>query len=832
MNPVDVTSTGGPEWLVNKKNRGWHRRFRLRKTAGQPPTMQGGDKHAPKKIAEEWEKSTVWPSSKKPPQAAQQRTNDNENPLRFTCSLCRDGAEYVPKDLVGHFEENHAGIPPVFSCHMCTFSAGEFSYLQVHLLSHKDTFSSCAVCEDNVQRTWSEFRAHLAAHHFQDGKYSCKICREFSTGDVGLFLEHAYAHHLTLDGRKQETDKFVLKAAARTLRCQHCSYEVSRKLLINNDIRAVHICSGGDPARAKAGGVRPAAVKPNNSSPKMKLRLTRSAVREMCWLTQDCLSLPGREFLDKYCHLSDPHTTLEETQEFLMKSVAGETGDPEWTEALKSVLSNVPQEINLHPMSDGGKVSNSSDLTVLTVENKITVAQNGAAYCKKLKTMTSVGKEAGPVTDEAPAPKGRRSDLNISPPVGAQTPENRKNQEGGVQISGQLKLANEREAPAPGRKTAKSAKKRQSVRRKRKVPRRKRAEKEAAGRPLKLVLKKNPVREKQWVTQSCEGAPGRCPGRDGLETAPEETESCRRNGTQASGADPLEPPGAIAGTQQTEPRASSTADVPGGKDSPQVLQGDAEAELGSEDGPLRSPGGGSDASVQRSAGADGGPAPSGPVIPLQGQRNSGDLSLAVPSGRTEEGTRDGDVPADPGPGLGGNSDVPTAIRPEPVAAARPRRRPTPKSLERTLKLVAISPYQRVRRPAGNQPVVVLNHPDADIPEVARIMEVINRYKGAVRKVVLSRRTLRALSAAGAEVPKDPTGLPAECDGHQNSCVQERFLLRLKLRRLSGKKYKVVGGASPSREAAAVRFCCWFCGRVFGSQETWVLHRRRHLMEWK
>lgn len=197
------------------------------------------------------------------------------------------------------------------------------------------------------------------------------------------------------------------------------------------------------------------------------------------------------------------------------------------------------------------------------------------------------------------------------------------------------------------------------------------------------------------------------------------------------------------------------------------------------------------------------------------------------------------MPADPGPGLGGDSDMPIAIQPEPVvaaaaAAAGPRRRPSPKGLERTLKLVAISPYQRVRRPAGNQPVVVLNHPDADIPEVARIMEVINRYKGAVRKVALSRRTLRALSAAGAEVPEDPTGLPAQCDGRQNGRVQERFLLRLKLRRLNGKKYKVVGGASPSREAAAaaISFCCWFCGRVFKSQETWVLHRRRHLMEWK
>lgn len=184
------------------------------------------------------------------------------------------------------------------------------------------------------------------------------------------------------------------------------------------------------------------------------------------------------------------------------------------------------------------------------------------------------------------------------------------------------------------------------------------------------------------------------------------------------------------------------------------------------------------------------------------------MSLPVPSEETGKRTKDREALADSGPG--------------------PTPRPAPKGLERTLKLVAISPYQPVRRPAGNQPVVVLNHPDADIPEVARIMEVINRYKGAVRKVALSRTTLSALAAASADVPeaKDPTG------GRRDGCVQERFLLKLKLRRLGRKKYAVVGGARPGGGAAAVSFCCWFCGRVFVSQETWVIHRQRHLMEWK
>lgn len=628
MDPVDV----GNKWLVNKKNRGWHRRFRLRKSGDQSPTMQSEDKQGPKTIVEEWQAGAAWPSAKKPPQAAQQRTKQDENPLRIMCCLCRDSAEYFPKDLVGHFEEKHRGSPPVFCCQTCTFSTHEFSYLQVHLLSHKDTFSSCALCKDNIQRTWSELRAHLTAHHFQNGKYSCQICPKFSTGDVGLFLEHTCAHSLTLEGARDDDvhtkDKhFVLKATARTLRCQHCGYEVSRKLLINNDIQAVHICSRDG---LKKEGVGPALMKPNNPSPKTQLRLTRSAVREMCWLTQDCLSLPGREFLDKYCHLSDPQTTLEQTQEFLMTSVAGETADPKWTKALQSVLSNVPQKLNLHPKSEKGAVSNSSDLAVLTLENKITVAQNGAAYCKKLKTMTSVEKGAAP----GEGPNGCQADLDGSgnaPRI--QALEKRKRREDGIQISSELKLTTERrEATLPGCKSAKERKKRQNARRKRRV-RSKKGDKKATGLPLKIVLKKNPVKEKQWVSQSCEGGPDRIPGQAGLHATPEETAhvlvsvSSQGSRTKASKPDSPDHREAVAGTPPMEPEGSSHVDAEAG-------QCDAEQ--------LRRPGGSSSSSSsggvdfltsgnQRSPVADGGTgrssstksAPSQLVIALQGEtRNS------------------------------------------------------------------------------------------------------------------------------------------------------------------------------------------------------------------
>lgn len=608
-----AASAGDHKRRVNKKSRDWHKRLDLRKTAVQTPTMQSEDKHGPKKIAEEWERSTAWPSSKKPPQEAQQshhKTRDGGNTLRFTCSQCRDNLEYVPKDLVRHFEEKHRGSPPVFSCHTCAFSTHEFSYLQVHLLSHKDTFSSCSICNDNVQRTWPEFSAHLTMYHCQNGKYSCEICQKFSTGDVGVFLEHVYVHNLGLEGANddlslhaKDKNKFGPKTATQTLRCQHCGYEASQKWLIAKHVKAVHVCQNGNQRKKKKKEVHSIAMKPNDPIPKIKPRLTRSAVREMCWLTQDCLSLPGREFLDKYCHLSDPQTTLEETQQFLMKSVAGETGDQKWTKALKTVLSNVPQDVNLHPKSENGIMSNSSDLTVLTVKNKITVAQNGATYAKRLQMMTSSDKET--VSPEGAADdahcvldqNGCQSNLNdhtpqtetkpnndVSVPAQhepsecAQMQENRENQElqadqemeehgkkheapmheDGINISGELRLTNESEEQTSAHKVV-PKNKRRNRRRKRKA-RCKKVDKRAAGLALKLVLKKNPVKEKQWVSQSSTDS---YPGMPSPHATSEETaqilqntlptEAHQKKWTKASKTDLLDPSEAVTSIPQSNP---------------------------------------------------------------------------------------------------------------------------------------------------------------------------------------------------------------------------------------------------------------------------------------
>lgn len=161
-------------------------------------------------------------------------------------------------------------------------------------------------------------------------------------------------------------------------------------------------------------------------------------------------------------------------------------------------------------------------------------------------------------------------------------------------------------------------------------------------------------------------------------------------------------------------------------------------------------------------------------------------------------------------------------------------KPVAKEVERTLRLAPFSSLQQIKCPRRNQPVVVLNHPDADIPEVANIMKVVNRYNGAVTKVSLSQKTIQALSELGAQEKNYSTkGVSSHSDDSRprpvQSSVRERFLLKLKLRKKSKKKYEVVETLSGCRQESVV-FDCWFCGRLFNSQEDWIGHGQRHLME--
>lgn len=161
-------------------------------------------------------------------------------------------------------------------------------------------------------------------------------------------------------------------------------------------------------------------------------------------------------------------------------------------------------------------------------------------------------------------------------------------------------------------------------------------------------------------------------------------------------------------------------------------------------------------------------------------------------------------------------------------------KPVAKDTERTLRLAPFSSLQQIKCPRRYQPVVVLNHPDADIPEVANIMKIVSQYRGAVTKVSLSQKTIQALCELSASGRKSFTkGASRQSDEPRprpvRSSVRERFLLKMKLRKKSKRKYEVVDSLSGLRPETVV-FDCWFCGRLFNSQEDWIGHGQRHLME--
>ncbi|NXI19778.1 Z518A protein, partial [Irena cyanogastra] len=155
-----------------------------------------------------------------------------------------------------------------------------------------------------------------------------------------------------------------------------------------------------------------------------------------------------------------------------------------------------------------------------------------------------------------------------------------------------------------------------------------------------------------------------------------------------------------------------------------------------------------------------------------------------------------------------------------------------KKTVRTLKLLPFNSNQLVKCPRRNQPVVVLNHPDADVPEVVNVMKTIAKFKGHVLKVLLSKRTVEALLQPDFCNPSDVTTDNFSRKRYRTikpiNPVKERFVLKLTLKKTSKNNYQIV--KTTSNNTLKAKFSCWFCGRIFDNQDNWVGHGQRHLME--
>ncbi|KAM6956186.1 uncharacterized protein znf518a [Aplochiton taeniatus] len=679
----DVPS-GDSKRVINNRNAKWHKR--LRKGSGRTPTMQGIDKHEPK-ITEEHKQNMQLLSLMESAQASQPFRSVSENTLRFRCLKCKDSLEFDMSGLAEHFQYAHSGSLPVFPCDMCTYSTHEFSCFQLHRLGHKDTFASCNICHDDVQRTLSELTKHLNMQHSLNGQYVCEPCDKFCTDDVGKFLEHIYQHDIALQengignysGLRNGNDLFTQLmpvTAMLPFHCTLCDFEAPQKWMITKHLATVH---GEEFSRnsKRMMEVHPKTIGLVDTKPGPH-RTARKAGKEMDWMSQDCLAVPGREFLYQFCSLSKPDRALEETHRFLERSSTGETVGQNWTKTLQNVLSNVPLDMSISPNERNDTDQKSTLKDALTKKSKR--RQRGKV---RLKTM---------------------------------------------------------EKSAPG---------------------------------LKLLLKKNPVKDKQWMSQSPFPQLGSGILEDYQRLAhPHKTlEETQRFLQSALAAKNGKKKWSKSPKTELQNISRNIIALTQSKSNTNPATGNSRGELSKDDFLMHA------------------------------------LEENTPSCQT----------------------APEDALPADVHHWKLSQR----HVEKTLNLSPLSATQHIKRPVGDQPVVVLNHPDTETPEVSSIMEVIHRYNGDIQKVVLSRKTLHALSPAkpaGISDSANAQALSAGCVWPEN-VVKERFILKLKLKKRGRRKYEVVEATSHSSQLPA-RFRCWFCGRVFSDQETWMVHGQRHLMEWR
>ncbi|KAK6293445.1 hypothetical protein J4Q44_G00357710 [Coregonus suidteri] len=801
---LDVPA-GGNSKVVDDEDKNWHKRLRLRKAAVQPPTMQSEDKHWPNKMGDK-EKSTEQRYLKKTPlkaQKSQHVTKVYGNILRFRCFECKGSTEFSPNDLLRHFQETHPGSQPIFPCDICSFITQEFSRLQVHQLGHRDTFVSCNICNDNVQRTLLQLTTHLNMHHSLNGHYSCEKCK-FSTRDVGEFLEHMYLHNMMpqaggMADNSNPADPdlqrhLMAKTAQFPFSCQFCDYKALRKDIITKHMATIHGKETSQKNKLKMKEFGPKTV--DNSSPRLKHTVTRSTVRENNWMSQGCLSLSGEGFLDKYCRLSNPERALEETQQFLEKSVAAE--------ALKTVLSNVPKAMTSFSNSDNCMISNpgfpntGKDLTVLMLKNKISVPPNGTTEAIGLKMVEGKKHLVLKVT---PSAKQETSDKTEASLHSIETKEDNTASKTCTMSQNSLVVVDKSQ---PNLKIAPST-------------------------PTNSSLEYHFENVELPNTVSSENTGGM---NNGMDSHVLDGQDCSRvglphvsNGAKSAGnhlgqmtEEKLEGEAVnynqpdLEGVGPTEAQVimMSPSPILHFLTSPQGIKNLSE-------NPVNTP----DVCFQDF--------PPNTTLRDVGEQEGFDRICLSPqkNEQTVRGKRQSELSTEDSPEPLSKAFRKVVGEEEASPAAVHHREPGPRDVERTLKLLPLSLTQLITRPRGDQPVVVLNHPDTDIHEVTNIMETVHRYKGEVQKVVLSRKTLKALAAMGCDMFR--ANAPANERGWPESRVKERFILKMKLKKMSRKKYKVVNAISHSTEPP-LRFSCWFCGRVFSDQEVWIGHGQRHLME--
>ncbi|RXN09383.1 zinc finger protein 518A-like [Labeo rohita] len=879
MNGVNAN----PDAQVGNEERGiWHKRLRLRKTSFSFPAERSTVK----------EEKNVTPHGLKVTEKSKKPSHHLQAINTFTCSSCNDGISFKPAELLMHFKIVHGskGSPPMFPCDMCGFSTPVFTTLQQHRMQHKDCLFICEICNDSVQQTLPQLTKHCQTHHARNGQYYCPKCKD-SVQDIKEFVCHSCSQESITNGNTEKNDLLKHMAAA-------CRQRWSRR----NWWRK-----------------RATVKQDNNLSQDLKFLLPKP---EPKW-TSPLLPFSTPSLMDNHGVLLDPQKTLEETQQFLEKTVCS---GKNWPASLKSKQDFIPHAPTTpHPSQANAKQcaaphpglrpTGKDKLSGLMEKNNISVPPDCTT---KVVGFKMVDGKKHLVLKVIPSDKQDVSkDAHTVKPANQQ---DESNDFSNANASGNRSQVTSRKSSSRRKKQGRCVAQRDflsSV-----VERIKSQQNNQEHAPIHLKAcnfnhnshiqsphakrakdcQDKALSESEENFTACQGDSG-CHSDLTSDTGSLEERCCSQllptafdeelslaldtnfihqhsNACSISGLDCISPSSGFPLKDRTESLCRSedgglllhgNADectnnmdprdslVPVGQhdcgressSAPDLLQTVDELPLTtvvhlldevradrtlstqtSSDEPLKEftcTGGANQRSEPVNANIsvlphDSNSSTSVPATACGSSESNAALASLNRKRMGEASSADSPVSKSQKRSTQGSADVSASVL---------YWDPAPRDAPTTLRLIPYSASQSVKIPRSNQPVIVLNHPDSDIPEVTNIMKVVRKHKGAVQRVVLSRKTLKALSEFNCDDFRD--NLVANCHASHcrrewpNGTVKERFSLKLRFKRVCGRKYTVVPTVSESIVLQPT-FRCWFCGRLFRNQEAWVGHGQRHLME--
>ncbi|XP_026108397.1 zinc finger protein 518A-like [Carassius auratus] len=851
-----------PGAQVGKEERGiWHKRLRLRKTSFSFPAERNTVKQERNVTARGW---IVKEKSKKRPQSLQAINT-------FTCSSCNDGVSFRPGELTRHYKIAHGGegSPPMFPCNMCNFSSPVFTTLQQHRMQHEDCLFVCEICDDDVQRTLPQLTKHCQTHHALNGQYYCPKCK-LSIQEIKQFVCHSCC---ITNGNAQKNNLLKHMAAA-------CRQRWSRR---NWWRKRAHV------------------KQDNNMSQELKFLLPKPEAQ----LTSPLLPFSTPGLLDDHGVLLDPEKTLEETQQFLERTVCSGKNWPASFKSEREFVSRAPT--TPHPSQTNAKRctaphTGKDKLSGLMEKNNISVPPDCTT---KLVGFKMVDGKKHVVLKVIPS-----NNRDVS--NGAVKPVNQRNESNDVstvKASGNCTQVTSRRSSTQRKKQGRCVAQKESL--SSVVEKIQSQQTDACNSPNTIPNACNAFNHNSDIQSPHAKRANDC---QAFSESEENFTACQRD--SGCNSDLTSDTGSLEETCSSRLLTTVFNDEPNlALDSNFVHHQPNTCSISGLD--CMSPSSGSllkdlnESLCQSEAGdllfheCTNNMDPRDSLVPV-GQHDCESESLSAPEllhmvhelplttaihlldetreDRTlsphvssdeplKDSTRAGDANQRSEPVSAyifsllphdANSSTSRSSESSGALASLNRKRtgetssvdtPITKSQKRsprasenvsgsvlfweplardspvTLRLIPFSSSQSVKTPRDDQPVIVLNHPHTDIPEVTNIMKVVHKHKDGVQRVVLSRKTLRALSECNCDAFRD--NLVATCHHRRrewpNGTVKERVSLKLRLKRVCGRKYTVVPTVSESFVPQPT-FRCWFCGRLFTNQEAWVGHGQRHLME--